>query len=359
MSYGKNIYHKRGRWHTFLPEEVGDAFHVHVDRKGLVWWSGLKGIKYSDGAKVFSLAVDCEWRNIESGGFTQDDKWYGITEQDRLLTVDLATAEVSDHTELLKDFPEAYWIWTSPSRSEVLIGTPGLLAVFDGSVIKALEVPKGEMGKLNAAALSHKGDIWFDTSDHLFRYDGDTTHSIGRAELGVSTPLWEIVVAHDDTAWVATDGEGVITVSPDFSTVGKGWSKLHDYSPAAPVFEDREGNVWIRNRSHSISCVTPDGEVHFTTQDGISSPNVLSMAQDAQGKIWCACQKAGISFYDASSLVEVTPYSISSTCRADEEVFLGTPTEGLLKYKDGQLTTLNSKVQCGDRSSLTFCPPII
>jgi PAS domain S-box-containing protein len=74
---------------------------------------------------------------------------------------------------------------------------------------------------------------------------------------------------------------------------------------AISLLEDSRGRIWI-GRAHGISYIEQGRITHFTTQDGVPTIGVVTMEEDALGRIWFGCRgSGGILVYDGA---EIKPF---------------------------------------------------
>jgi ligand-binding sensor domain-containing protein len=181
------------------------------------------------------------------------------------------------------------------------------------------------------------GNIWFATSDGVYRYDGKSyTNITGKL---ISVPVFSILEDRKGNFWFGTYGSGAYYYN------GKSFRNFTTRDGLAnnsvmPIYEDKDGIIWLgtaggvsrydarlsrqtsgdgvgqgkslptgavalasrsgaegRPASRSGAEGRQAGFQNFTTKDGLTNNDVHAIVQDKTGKIWFGTRGA-ITIYD-------------------------------------------------------------
>jgi signal transduction histidine kinase/ligand-binding sensor domain-containing protein len=159
-------------------------------------------------------------------------------------------------------------------------------------------VAPGASGVVQSVAEAADGTSWVGfTSTGVLRSGKDGQRVFGwnngpRLEDGLISPnILAVMVDAASNLWVSTRAQGALHVYQDGTfallpgTIGQ---------DIQAMYQDRAGKYWFG---------TPGGLIHwdqqswrlFTTENGLSSPNVLSIAEDATGNIWVGTAGGGLN----------------------------------------------------------------
>lgn len=67
------------------------------------------------------------------------------------------------------------------------------------------------------------------------------------------------------------------------------------------IFQDSKGNYWLGSHNEGVSIYNGKSFEYFTTNEGLSHNQILSIQEDNNGKIWIGTSK-GVSVYDKGTL---------------------------------------------------------
>lgn len=71
------------------------------------------------------------------------------------------------------------------------------------------------------------------------------------------------------------------------------------------IFQDSKGNYWFGSAQEGVALYTGDSFTYFSTNDGLSDNQILSIQEDKNGIIWFESQN-GVSSYDGKSIQDET-----------------------------------------------------
>jgi ligand-binding sensor domain-containing protein len=142
------------------------------------------------------------------------------------------------------------------------------------------------------------GNIWFGTGAGLSKYDGQHFTNYSEKDGLCSDMISNLLIDSQGTFWIGTWG-GVCTFHenqfekielpiPKIKTIINPDTK--EWNTA--LYEDSKGNIWIGRDGYG--AIKSDGMsmVHFTTEEGLNSNNVQSIAEDKEGHIWIGTRVA-------------------------------------------------------------------
>ncbi|MDE3100201.1 MAG: hypothetical protein KGJ88_12085 [Verrucomicrobiota bacterium] len=273
----------------------------------------------------------------------------------------------------------------------------GLLRIREG-MIKNFGEPAGG-GKILAAQQEGPGDILFATSGGVIRYHDGRMNFYG----GVASPLlaglasrsivpskaggfWEMLNGPVEewrrsrlarNAGLPPWGNAIITSACEDSrtnlivgTLGKGvfWLDSHGHwrnvstnqglsSPfVLSLCMDREGGLWVGTDSGGLDRIKPKT---FDTSMGIPTRSVQSLSRDDAGGWWMASGALGLSYWNTNGLRQyhIGPLQDAWEVLADQRrqtVWVGTRDQGLFKLQDNQFVPVQGSSILGPQIFALF-----
>ena len=104
MNFTKNVLEKRGRWTRFERSGQYVDNSIRADARGMIWTCGKNHLECSDGLHTRNILPELDINSeLSITGFSRDDRWWGLTRDSRLLSMDLQSRKLTDHTALLPD----------------------------------------------------------------------------------------------------------------------------------------------------------------------------------------------------------------------------------------------------------------
>ncbi len=160
-------------------------------------------------------------------------------------------------------------------EGNIWFGTHAGVSMYDGKTFTSFTESKGLHGPGCNLLIDRNGIIWAGTNDGLFRFDGSSFVEFKLPDPEITDPSYK---------WVK----------------GKIWC----------IMEDSHGNLWFGRDGYGACKYDGESYSHFTTNDGLCSNNVASIAEDDQGHIWFGSitsdfpefrKEGGLSRYDGKT----------------------------------------------------------
>ena len=145
------------------------------------------------------------------------------------------------------------------------------------------------------------GNIWFATSDGVYRYDGKSFIKV-TGQL-ISKPFFSILEDRKGNFWFGTYGSGVYYYD------GKSFQNFTTRdglvnNSVMPIYEDKAGIIWL-GTGGGVSRYDGKSFQNFTTSDGLTNNDVHAIVQDKTGKIWFGT-RGEITIYDGKTFTTLT-----------------------------------------------------
>ncbi len=145
------------------------------------------------------------------------------------------------------------------------------------------------------------GNIWFATSDGVFRYDGKSfTKITGKL---ISRPFFSVLEDRKGNFWFGTYGSGVYYYD------GKSFQNFTSRDGLAnnwvmPIYEDKDGIIWL-GTTGGVSRYDGKSFRSFKISDRQTNNSVNAIVQDKAGKMWFGT-RGDISTYDGKTFTTLT-----------------------------------------------------
>ncbi len=293
---------------TYIPQASNKLLSLSIDRLGNKWIG-------TEGQGVLLLSADNQrWTNITTPGDARANTIYSIIfdrEGQIWISTPVGVAVVSMETGKTVD--------------SYAVGTELTAAVQQVAIDAAGKVWFATWGG-GVSVLDRKTNTWthYTTADglldnrvHYVRIDGRDNKWFGTA-MGVSllTPngewksfgpeagfgkgaVWAMVGDIDGNLWCATQGGGVVVLSPNGQplvtyTTENGLPDNTVYD----VLVDPQGQKWFAT-ANGLAMLSRDGKqlVVFTTENGLASNVVTGLSLDLAGNVWAITYGGGLSVY--------------------------------------------------------------
>jgi ligand-binding sensor domain-containing protein len=258
---------------------------IHEDRNGVVWFEGGFGISGFDGERIFTPTnrnynSKDDWQRGAGDLWFKEDGRIGATE------------------------PEAQpGVYRYDGKAFTYLAYPAPADRARVSAYATTSIAKGKGGKL-----------WFATYSAVFGYDGESFTVIDDESLGLneSTGWLHVRCVLEDSKgklWIGNNGIGVILHDGHAATQftqEKGLGKMGphggrttpqpgDVTDGSPTLhrvfsigEDRDGNIWFGTVEHGAWRYDGKSLRHFSTEDGLTSKDIMCIYTDRHGDLWLA-----------------------------------------------------------------------
>jgi PAS domain S-box-containing protein len=173
-------------------------------------------------------------------------------------------------------------------------------------------------------------------------------HELWRVEDGLPhNSVVCLLQSHDGYIWVGTV-EGLARFDGvRFTIFNKSNTLEIKNNSISTLYEDRQGNLWI-GTSGGLNRLKDGKFSSYTTEDGLSYDDILSICGDKKGNIWIGTQKGLNCMKDGIFTIYTTKDGLFnnkvSALGLDRKgaLWIGTP-EGLNRLHDGKITGYTTK----------------
>ncbi|MGH7978715.1 MAG: two-component regulator propeller domain-containing protein, partial [Limisphaerales bacterium] len=152
--------------------------------------------------------------------------------------------------------------------------------------------------EINGITQGPDGYLWLVTPVGLMQFDGVsfTTVPTETFDKRVALHIRFVLCSRTGVIWMAFDGDRIIGLNPDFSTVSVASPALPTRSPYE-MASDRDGSLWLAYYD-SIVRVQNRQVRRLTAKDGVPPGNFHCLNSDGAGNIWLAKGKQISCFED-------------------------------------------------------------
>ncbi len=313
-----------------------------VDRHGELWAGTDKGLARFQNGKfvVYQTDQGLPANDIRALSEAPDGTIWIATEGQHVCTWDGSKFKSMD----FKSIPARGVInalLVSPDKT-VWIGTTAGLVQYKGTQERCFTTADGLAHDLiYCLTPARDGGVWIGTKDGFSRLQGDHIESF-RTRDGLSqSTVYTLCEDHEGSLWVGT--KHGLNQFADRRTVPFTTSEGLPSNDTGPILQDQVGNVWVGTLGAGLARF--DGRQFSnaaTTQTGLVSNTVLSLADGGDGLLWIGtdqglCQMREGKIVDTFSMEQGLPSNVILSLTRDHSgtLWAGT-TAGLAEFRDGR-----------------------
>ncbi len=189
----------------------------------------------------------------------------------------------------------------------------GGVCKFNGSTFTYYNEQNGLINDyVRSACLDKNGNIWFGTRGGICFYDGKEFKTIDPV---IEQPhnVSQIINDRDGNLWFCTFGEGVFKYDPS-SPLKTSFKSFINYTEEKDglildwirsATQDKAGNFWFASRN-GVSKFDGKSFLNFDKKNGLFYPNINTVMQDNEGKVWFGTDGKGVLKFTGETFVTYT-----------------------------------------------------
>jgi ligand-binding sensor domain-containing protein/signal transduction histidine kinase len=220
------------------------------------------------------------------------------------------------------------------------VGTQVGMVRLNRTPVEVLALPGAADSDFGTVSLDADGSLWAASNQTVHIQDGRAIpyhfQSLGDARAR------NLLRARDGSLWVGTDGSGLFRITArgtEHYTTRLGLANNF----IRCLWEARDGSLWI-GMDEGVSHFDGGGFHNLTMQNGLVYFSTRSILEDRNGDIWVGTERGvshlrmGQPVYDAATeaLKEEKVWALHED--SDGGLWFGTRTNGLYRFRDGQVT---------------------
>ena len=244
---------------------------------------------------------------------------------------------------------------------------------FDGESLVPLSTASGlQSESVYAIVESHEGELWFGTSDGLYRSNRETVTHVPIPWGDIANPWVENFypimnpnqvtdLLQDKTGdlWLGTAGGGAFRYDGESFTgfladAGTLYEDGLHHNWISSLVEEDTGNIWMTSMSGG-GVTRIDGEelTQYMPEQGLSDHFVRSSLVDSEGKLWFGSngnRNGGLDRFDGQAFTKMNGASDALrghiSCIFEDQsglLWLGCGDDGLMMYRNGDFLPLRDE----------------
>jgi ligand-binding sensor domain-containing protein len=228
------------------------------------------------------------------------------------------------------------------------VGTQGNGVVYfeDGSWTFGAASPRNT-GWVYKIRLDPVGNVWFATSEGLWKYAGDW--ELFGEDVLPSKDTRAMVVFPGAGLWFGTQ-DGLVKFSDD------AWTPLVikntlQANLIQALGQTSNGQVWAGTQNRGVARFDGRNWQHYTQAEGLPGQNIPALAVQPNDTVWVGTTSAGTAFFDGTRWQTVgiaegmtNPQIFSIFALSNEQVFIGTGSSGFFAYEKGKLELVENRL---------------
>jgi len=316
----KALVHKQGD--QFRVVDLPDVYDVFRTRNGTLWVSTQRGVYRQTVGRTFERVAEKVQDVVTTLHQTEDGTlWMGTSTNGVYRYEPNGTLTHITEADGLAD-PDVIAIDSTPAGA-VLLGSWGGLQRWEDEALTWVEADDTPITRpVFQIETDTEGAVWLRTDEYVYRYrDGTAEQSLYRAVRTTFRPqgslfanktsggerwinagesLWvggteafavpagisQLLYDHEQSLWVATQGEGLFQVRPSQMEVygaPEGIGTGNVYS----IMQRQDESIWIGTLGGGVTRMTPqDTTTYMLRKDTTTLDNVWAMHETDDGTLW-------------------------------------------------------------------------
>ncbi|MDU6686936.1 MAG: two-component regulator propeller domain-containing protein [Enterobacteriaceae bacterium] len=194
----------------------------------------------------------------------------------------------------------------------------------------------------NKSVEDANGIIWAATDNGLYQVIDNKATLVSPGSGLPQVRAFSLLVTNDNTLLVGTEG-GV------WKRVGEDFQPLHPAltnEVVSTMMQDKRGDIWFGTINHGIFRLSPEGLEHLNIDNGIVHNRVQSILEDREQSIWIGTNSGLIRLRRAPFITISTRQGLNGDyvrtvmTHSDGSILVGTST-GLNRIRDGHVEQIN------------------
>ncbi|MGC1783529.1 MAG: two-component regulator propeller domain-containing protein [Acidobacteriaceae bacterium] len=343
---GKRIIQRVGLGAQFgvSDDEIFDALQ---DPDGTIWYCTSKGIYPVAGQRVTSLSP---YRPAHASAyriFVSPTGAHWVSTQAGIYEI------VGEHMRTPDPYLHARYFYAGKD-GDLWIGTNGAgLVHLQPRTVQMFTKADGLPSDIAMAVLpTHDGRLWVGENCGLAVFDGRHFRTFDQRDGLTNACVWSLAEDRQHTIWIGTYGGGLFRYR---NGVFKQYTRDEGLVSriVGQIMVARDDTLWLAT-PNGVSHLRDRGIRNYTAADGLSSIRVHSIYQDHAGTIWVATQ-AGVDRLDSGRFVPVP-----ATRAADEiqvrqfiedsqgNLYATDLPQGISEIRNGRVTPLDSALSLAE-----------
>ena len=194
----------------------------------------------------------------------------------------------------------------------------------------------------------HMNRFWIGSSSGLLRYnrasDNFTEFNLYKNKKRITPYIQSIIESRDKNIWVATSGQGLITISPDNkSFLRQDISNIIHTDYINCLYEDHNGCIWIGTENRGLFKYDSRAKriIYHKIFNDFTDNNITSINEDRKGNLLVSSFSGSLFRLDAATGTFIPVNYIGKFLNiktlerpADKNIFICTDGQGIKKYNE-------------------------
>jgi signal transduction histidine kinase/ligand-binding sensor domain-containing protein/ActR/RegA family two-component response regulator len=191
------------------------------------------------------------------------------------------------------------WSVTASRDGGLWFGTDNGLSRFENGKFEYYAPKVGlENIRVRAVLEDRSGAVWFGTQGRgAYRLQDGRLTRFSRAEGLSGDAVKAISEDHLGRIWIGSNIGVDIVADGHLEQVSAALRKLQPFTTSI-LFEDRRRRMWIATDAFGLHMLEGDQLHHYGVEDGLPSPRVVSIHEDASGALWIGTLEGLVRYSD-------------------------------------------------------------